>query len=69
MYVCVSDGIVQASVPSTPSMPPRDGKVFCAESEQLLKTWIAGIRLAKVMLVCCHGGIILCAFIHSMAYN
>lgn len=29
-------------------MTSKDGKVFCAESEQLLKTWVAGIRLAKV---------------------
>ena len=36
-------------------MGPKDGKVFCAESEQLLKTWVAGIRLAKVSMNCCHG--------------
>ena len=40
-------------------MTSRDGKVFCAESEQLLKTWVAGIRLAKVSVVmaihCCYG--------------
>ena len=40
----------QASVPASPSMPPRDAKAFSAESEQLLKTWVAGIRLAKVSM-------------------
>ena len=43
--------LYQASIPGAvaPAIPPRDTtKVFCAESEQLMKTWIAGIRVAKV---------------------
>jgi len=45
---------IQSSAQLTIPTSTKDAKVFCCESEQLMKTWVAGIRLAKVCVcVCC----------------